>query len=333
MSDDAVRLNKALAAAGVASRRRADALIREGRVKVNGEVVRTLGTKVDVGSDQIVVDGRELELQDEATTILLNKPDAVITTMRDPEGRRTVRDLVAGEPMRLFAVGRLDFHTEGVLLMTTDGALANQLLHPRYKIPKVYVVKLGGRPRPEHLDRLRAGVTLEDGKTKPALVEVLEEGPRRTWIEIVITEGRNRQVRRMCEAIGHRPLRVIRTGFATFDAGKLRPGQYRYLTAKELDTLYELAGLDSPGLSERALDKGDQPLGRAERRKGLLPGESRKPAGPTPRKRKVDRRKKAKPAGGPKLAPSADTRGTPPPKAGPRKGVHPKAYRKRTSDT
>ncbi len=276
MSEGGMRLNKMLSAAGLASRRRADELIKEGRVNVNGRVVRTLGQRVDPEHDKVKLDGRRVRIADVPATIVLNKPDGVITTMSDPQGRRTVRKVVSEEPERFFAVGRLDFHTEGVLLMTTDGELANRLLHPRYKVPKVYMVKMGGRPRREVLDKLREGIELEDGMTQPALVDVIEEGARRTWVQLVITEGKKRQVRRMCEAIGHRPLRVIRTSFATLELEDLRPGQYRYLNSTELDAIYGIAQMDSPGLSPSAEARGPRALGRAERRKGALPGEERR---------------------------------------------------------
>jgi 23S rRNA pseudouridine2605 synthase len=274
-----IRINKFLARAGVASRRGADDLIREGKVKLNGTVVKELGVLVDPDKDKISVNGKLVGAFEDRVTIVLNKPVDVMTTMSDPQGRETVAQLVKSEPFRLVPVGRLDFPTEGVLLMTTDGELANRVLHPRYKVPKSYYVKLGGRPTEEALDRLRNGISLEDGRTKPALVDVLESEPRRTWIEIILTEGKKRQVRRMCEAIGHRPLRVIRTSFSTIDLGDLRPGQYRYLGQEELMGLYKLIGMSRsvPPAGDHVLQMGSRKLGLARRRKGVLPGEVRAP--------------------------------------------------------
>jgi pseudouridine synthase len=273
VTDTSIRLQKHLARAGIASRRHAEALIAEGRVRVNGQVVKTLGTKVDPERDAVTVDGQTIADAEAKATILLSKPDGVMTTMSDPEGRRTVAGVVAAEPFRLVPVGRLDFHTEGALLMTTDGELAYRLLHPSYKVPKVYLVKVGGIPSEAKLDRLRSGIMLEDGPTQPALVDKIEVGEKHTWLEFILTEGRQRQVRRMCEAIEHRPLRVVRTTFATLRTDGLRPGQYRYLTKRELDGIYGQVGLPVPPLPDRARELGGQPQGEGERGRGPLPGE------------------------------------------------------------
>ncbi|MFO0724840.1 MAG: pseudouridine synthase [Myxococcota bacterium] len=269
-----LRLHKFLAQAGLASRRHAEGLIKDGRVRVNGQLVTELGAKIDPETDEVSVDGRAVRAAEAKTTIVLEKPAGVVTTMSDPEGRRTVAALVAAEPYRLVPVGRLDFPTEGVLLLTTDGELAHRLLHPSHKVPKIYVVKVGGHPTEARLATLRSGVQLEDGMTQPALVEVLESGDRWTWLEMIITEGRQRQVRRMCEAVEHRPLRVVRTSFATITNQGLKPGQYRYLTKAELAGLYRLVGLEAPPLSERARETEGQALGEFERGKGALPDEA-----------------------------------------------------------
>ena len=272
-----IRINKFLARAGISSRRGADALVEAGQVKVNGKVVSEAGLLVDPDSDEVMVRGKIVgEFQDKVT-IVLNKPADVMTTMADPQGRETVADLIKNEPFRMVPVGRLDYPTEGVLLMTTDGELANRLLHPRFKVPKSYYVKVGGIPSPTALNRLRDGIQLEDGKTKPALVEVLENLPRRSWLEIILTEGKKRQVRRMCEAIGHRPLRVVRTSFSHIDCDKLRPGQYRYLTSAELVSLYRMVGMSRsiPKQPEYVMTAEGRKLGVARRRKGALPGEQR----------------------------------------------------------
>jgi pseudouridine synthase len=267
-----LRLQKLLARAGVASRRRAEVLIRAGRVSVNGAVVEEMGTKIDPEKDVVTVDGRPIQAAEPAVTAVLYKPPRVVTTMRDPEGRPTVAGLVSGEPFRLLPVGRLDFHTEGALLLTTDGELANRLLHPRYRVPKTYQVKVGGRPGPEALERLRSGVELDGGATEAALVEVLEAGPRHTWLELIITEGKKQQLPRMLEAIGHRPLRIVRVAFSTIAVEGMKPGQYRYLDRDELAGLYRLVGLPRPSeLPEEVRGRGL--LGAAQRRRGTDPGE------------------------------------------------------------
>lgn len=290
MSD--VRLHVLLAKTGALSRRRAEDEIRAGRVTVNGNVIRTLGTKVDPDKDVITLDGEPIRSAQRAATIVLHKPDAVVTTMSDPEGRETVAQLVKGEPYKLRPVGRLDYHTEGVLLLTTDGELANRLLHPRHHVPKTYLVKVAGKPSPKTLDRLRSGVALEDGKTRPAIVEVVEHEGNATWLEMILTEGRNRLVRRMCDQVHHQALRVVRTGFATIDLGDLRPGQYRYLTDREKTLVYTTVGLSSPELNDelRPEEEGYKKLGTARRRKGPIPGTTldqspRSPRSPRPRAR------------------------------------------------
>jgi 23S rRNA pseudouridine2605 synthase len=272
----AIRLQVLLAKAGIASRRHAEQMISSGRVRVNGDVVRVLGTKVDPDKDAIAVDGRAIEKTEPKVIVVLYKPDDVMTTLSDPEGRETVADLVKDEPYKLRPVGRLDYHTEGVLLLTTDGELANRLLHPRHHVPKTYLVKVGGHPDEKTLRKLRDGIELEDGRTRPAIVERVEEEGKACWLELILTEGRNRLVRRMCEAVHHRPLRVVRTAFATIDLGDLRPGQYRYLLPSEKDAVYRVAGISAPAEREgpeRAEEEGRKKLGRARRRKGLLPGE------------------------------------------------------------
>ncbi len=268
----AARLQVVLSRAGVASRRKAEALIAEGRVTVNGKVVTEPGTKADPAVDTITLDGNRLGDPQEKATVLVYKPVEVVTTLSDPRGRQTVATLLTGEPYRFVPVGRLDYHTEGALLMTSDGELVNRLLHPRFHVPKVYAVKVRGRPSPEKLDWLRTGVKLEDGMTAPAVVDVLEENERDTWIELVVTEGRNRLVRRMCDAISHPALRVIRTEFATIGVGDLKPGTYRYLDKGELEQVYRSAQIKkTPELCARARAVGSGRLGEARRGKGRIP--------------------------------------------------------------
>jgi len=224
-----MRLNAYLARAGVASRRGADELIKAGRVTVNGEPGQ-LNTFVQT-RDRVRVDGEFVALQ-RLAYILLNKPAGVVTTARDPQGRRTVLDLVPPEP-RVVPVGRLDADTTGALLLTNDGPLSHRLAHPRYGVEKVYVADVQGEPTDAALQRLRDGIELDDGPTAPARVRRL--GPNR--IELALHEGRNRQVRRMLEAVGHPATRLHRTIYAGLTLEGLEPGQWRKLEPSEVDAL------------------------------------------------------------------------------------------------
>ncbi len=231
------RLQKILAGAGVASRRAAEQLIVAGRVRVNGRIVRELGTRADGRRDRIEVDGRRVVLE-KPVVYVMNKPRSVVTTMQDPEGRATVGDLLRRIPERVYPVGRLDFHTTGVLLLTNDGELAEALTRPRSQVPKVYAARMQGHLDVPELDALRNGVELDDGyRTKPAEVFVLREEPRSTWVQITLHEGKNRQVHRMGEAIGRRVQRLSRQSFAGITAEGLAPGTYRPLGARELESL------------------------------------------------------------------------------------------------
>jgi 23S rRNA pseudouridine2605 synthase len=230
-----MRLNAYLARAGVASRRGADELIKTGRVTVNG-APGELGTFVERGDD-VRLDGRALGAQ-RLRHVLLNKPRGTITTARDPQGRPTVVELVGGD-VRVVPVGRLDRDTTGVLLLTNDGRLAHRLAHPRYEVEKVYAADVEGEPDNGDLRALAEGVELEDGTTAPARVRRL--GPSR--LELVLHEGRNRQVRRMLEAVGHPVVKLRRARYAGLGTGRLRPGEYRELTRAEVASLRRLVGL------------------------------------------------------------------------------------------
>ena len=250
------RLSKVLASRGVASRRRCEELIAEGRVRVNGRVVTEQGTRIDAERDTVEVDGRPVGPV-RRRYVLLNKPVGYISTARDPRGRRTVLDLVPSTN-RLYPVGRLDLTSEGLLLLTNDGALAERLTHPRYEHEREYWVLVEGRPSRVVLDRLRSGIDLEDGRTWPAAVtrlaqRTVENGlrlPRRsgkgakgTWLRVVIHEGRKRQVRRMCEAIGHPVKRLVRMRMGPLHLKKLRSGEWRELTEEEVRGLRAEVGL------------------------------------------------------------------------------------------
>lgn len=231
-----VRLQKVLAHAGVASRRAAEAMIASGRVRVDGQLVTELGTKVDPRDSRVEVDGKRV-IAESLVYIVLHKPRSVVSTMSDPEGRPTVRDLFTNVAGRVYPVGRLDFATSGVLLATNDGDFAEGLMHPRRTVPKTYVIKVQGEMAPKDLDAWREGVLLEDGKTLPAKVKLLRHEGDKTWFQLTITEGRNQQVRRMGDATGFRVMRLARTEFAGIDSEGLRPGEWRYLTADELMTM------------------------------------------------------------------------------------------------
>jgi 23S rRNA pseudouridine2605 synthase len=246
-----MRLQRFLAQAGVASRRRAEELITKGRVRVNGRVVTELGTKVDPTAAKVVVDGRRVRSED-LTYLLMFKPRGVVTTLADPEGRPTVKELLPRhQTERVFPVGRLDFNTEGVLLFTNDGELMQGLLHPSRKVAKVYHAKLRGKVPPEEIESLRRGVALKTGRTRPAEACVLGETDKNTWIELRLTEGRTHQVKEMGDAIGHPVVKLSRVAFAGITVEGLRPGETRPLTTAEIEDLRKLAGVGSLSKAKR----------------------------------------------------------------------------------
>jgi 23S rRNA pseudouridine2605 synthase len=242
-----VRLQKILARAGISSRRGGEALIEAGRVQVNGRVVRDMGTKVSPLHDQITVDGRAIELES-AVYIVLNKPDGHVSSAErqaDARGRPTVVSLLKGVTQRVYPVGRLDYHTRGVLLLTNDGDLAARLTHPRYAVPKTYHAKFQGDLGVEALAALREGVVLEDGVRTQPLEElfVVKETDTNTWMQLTLTQGLNRQVRRMGDAIGHPVLKLIRVAVADITTDGLAEGEWRFLRESELADLRARVGL------------------------------------------------------------------------------------------
>jgi 23S rRNA pseudouridine2605 synthase len=236
------RLQKILARAGVASRRAAEEYIAAGRVRVNGRIIRELGAKADPRKDRVEVDGQRLAAED-LVYVLLHKPRGVVSTLSDPEGRPSVKELLAGIPARVFPIGRLDFATSGVLLATNDGDFAEGLMHPRRAVPKTYVLKVKGIMKPEDVDRWRRGVRLEDGMTLPAEAKLIRHEEDKTWLELTIREGRNQQIRRMGDATGFRVMRLARTAFAGVTSEGVRPGTWRYLTREELLELKQAYGV------------------------------------------------------------------------------------------
>lgn len=230
------RLQKIISQAGVTSRRKAEELIRTGRVRVNHKRVTELGSKADPENDLIEVDGRRIEPEQPRIVILLNKPDGYITSLRDPEGRPTVTQLIKRIPVRLFPVGRLDYHTEGLLILTNDGELAQKITHPSQALDKVYHVKVRGIPNEAKLMKVRKGMLLEGRKTLPATVRLLESR-NNSWLEVTIREGRQNQIRNMFEAIGHPVQKLRRVAIGNLRDDHLKPGQYRFLTPQEIKKL------------------------------------------------------------------------------------------------
>lgn len=233
------RLQKIIAAAGYCSRRSAEELIAAGRVRVNGQVAK-LGDKADADTSTLTIDDKPLRKAECLVYVLLNKPLGTVTTLSDPEGRPVVTDLVRDLRERLFPIGRLDINTSGLLLLTNDGALANRLAHPSHQVDKTYLVKVRGHLTAESKKLLENGVILDDGVTAPAKLTNLRISGGHSWFELTIHEGRNRQVRRMCEALGHQVSRLIRTGYAFLTLDGLAPGQSRLLSKREVDRLKKL---------------------------------------------------------------------------------------------
>lgn len=296
------RLQKILAAAGVASRRKAEELIAAGRVQVNGQVVAEMGAKADPARDHIRVDGKLLHGQERPRYFVLNKPKGYVTTASDPEGRPTVMEFFRGGE-RVFPIGRLDYSSEGLLLMTNDGALANALTRPAARIPKTYVVKVSGRPSEAALEQLRRGVMIDRGTqigrpgappqsegrvmTAPAQLRLLRDAEN-PWYELVLTEGRNREIRKMFEEVGHHVEKIRRVGYGPLTLD-VEPGRLRELTLEEVDQLRRAAQgkaskpakkMPGPGKKPKfrtrpASPRGERP--RSERRPGS--GPARRPKG------------------------------------------------------
>lgn len=231
-----------MAECGVASRRASEKLILEGRVKVNG-VLAELGQSVDPAVDRVEVDGKPVKGQDTPIYILLNKPSGVVTTAKDPKGRPTVLDCLKGVKTRVYPVGRLDLDVEGTLILTNDGDLAHRLMHPSHEVPKVYQAWVEGRMDPETLIEFEKGVLLEDGKAAPAKAEILHAGPASTLVQLTLHEGRNHEVKRLCAAVGHPVKHLKRVAVGQVRLKDLRPGEWRYLSDREVRLLKHAAGM------------------------------------------------------------------------------------------
>jgi 23S rRNA pseudouridine2605 synthase len=237
--DGLVRLQKLLATSGVASRRKCEELMLAGQVEVDGEVVTRLGTKVDPATAVIRVSGKRLPPASPHVYLVLNKPRGVVSTMSDPEGRRTLGDLVADRPERLFHVGRLDTDTSGLIVLTNDGDFAQRLAHPSYEVDKTYVAEVTGEVTKATLRRLTDGITLDDGPVTVSRARVVQHGTGRSIVELVIHEGRNRIVRRLLDHVGHPVTRLTRTRLGPVRLGQLKSGEMRELTNDELGWLLD----------------------------------------------------------------------------------------------
>jgi len=230
------RLQKILAQMGIASRRKAEEMISEGRVTVNGQIA-TIGMKVDPSRDHIRVNGKLFLRPEPKVYVMLNKPRHVVTSLYDPEGRPTIKDFLKGIKFRVFPVGRLDYDSEGLLLLTNDGDFAHAVLHPSKKIPKTYSVKVKGVLGDEEMEKLRKGIRLGDGMTAPAKVKIMRKTEKNSWLEMTLYEGKKRQVRRMLDKVGHPVLKLERIGIDGIKLGNLKPGIYRYLTPDEVNKI------------------------------------------------------------------------------------------------
>lgn len=232
------RLQKYLADSGIASRRKSEEFILAGKVKVNGEIIKELGFKVDPEKDLIEYLGVKVEKNKERMVLMLNKPTEVISSAKDPQGRKTVIDLIPERFPRLYPVGRLDYDSEGMILLTNDGELANKITHPKSKVKKVYSVWVYGYPSKESMSKFSKGVELEDGTTAPAKIKIIKKGKNSTEMEVEISEGKKRQVRRMFEILGHPVFKLVRTQIGELKMGNLEQGKYKVLKEQEIKRIF-----------------------------------------------------------------------------------------------
>ncbi len=238
-----IRLNKFLAQAGVASRREVDKMIAEGRIKVNGLVIKELGYKIDDEKDRVEVEGKRVERGEGLIYLMINKPPGYLVTLKDHFQRPTIQQLLPPLKKRVYPVGRLDYDSSGLLLVMNDGELAYRLTHPRFKVPKAYLVKVKGEPDPSKLSRLEKGIYLDGKKTAPAKIAQIAGSSKKNLLKIEIYEGRKREIKRMFKAIGHRVLQLRRVSFGGLRLGRLKTGKWRFLTRKEIDILKKASGL------------------------------------------------------------------------------------------
>jgi 23S rRNA pseudouridine2605 synthase len=231
------RIQKIIASAGITSRRHAEKMIVDGRVTVNHVVVRQLGAKADVREDEIRVDDKLIFPEVSKIYLMLNKPKGYVTTLYDPQKRPIVKDLLSDVSERVFPVGRLDYDSEGLLLMTNDGDFSQKLQHPRFSIPKTYEVKIDSNLKDHDLQSLIKGTKLDDGKFQPDYVQIIKKSPKSTWLTVTISEGRNRLIRRGFEALGYSVIRLVRIAISELHLGNLKKGEYRHLKKEEVKKL------------------------------------------------------------------------------------------------
>ncbi|MFA6238913.1 MAG: pseudouridine synthase [Bacteriovorax sp.] len=247
-----IRLQKFIADCGVTSRRKAEGMITQGRVILNGEVVTELGTKVDPENDVVLVDGHLADFNAvEPIYLMLHKPRGVVTTLNDPEGRETVMDMVKEISERIYPVGRLDYLSEGLLLMTNDGEFANMIMHPKFNVTKVYEVKVFGSVTETIINKLRAGAYLEEGFVKPTSVRIIKQLPTKTWIEFRLNEGRNREIRRLCEAVGLTVDKLKRLAIGNLSVEGVAPGKYRIMSKAQM---LNFIGLNEDGTLKKVMN-------------------------------------------------------------------------------
>lgn len=234
-----MRLQKFLATCGVASRRKSEELISSGRVKVNGNIITEMGFKIDSDIDKVTVDNKQVSLEERKVYIMLNKPTGYVTTVSEQFNRNKVTDLV-NVPYRIFPVGRLDYNTSGLLILTNDGELTYRLTHPKFKVDKVYIAKVKGVPTKEELKAFESGLRIENYITSPAKINIIKQINGNAVVEVTIREGRNRQVRKMCDAIGHPVIELKRIKMGRIQLGDLEVGNWRYFTEREINYLKQL---------------------------------------------------------------------------------------------
>lgn len=233
------RLQKYMAKCGVASRRKCEEIILQGRVKVNNEIINELGYKVDINNDKITVDNKKIELEENKVYIALNKPEGYVSTVKDEKGRETIIDLIKVKE-RIYPIGRLDYDTSGLILLTNDGDIYNKIIHPREEKNKIYIADIKGIPSKEDIEKFQKGINIDGYITAPASMEILRSNRECAEVKIIIHEGRNRQIRKMCEAINHPVLRLKRVQIGSIELNNLPKGEWRFLTEEEINYLKKL---------------------------------------------------------------------------------------------
>jgi len=264
------RINRILSEAGLASRRKADELIKSGRVMLNGKILRKLGVKADWGKDSIKLDGREIPKPAEKIYLMLNKPFGYVCTLNDPEGRRIVTDLLRDIPQRIYPVGRLDFDSMGLLLLTNDGDFSFQLTHPKYHIPRTYKVTVRGDVTENDINTIKNGMELEDGFISASSAALIGRQGEKSLVRLTIAQGRNRIIRRMIETLGYSVVHLVRIGFGSLELGNLKVGRYRNLEPEEVNELMEMISRKGKGKAKDSKPfDGAQSRERVERVRGV----------------------------------------------------------------